>query len=147
MRKKFTILIADDDLDDQELMRSGLAECKVHVSISPVYDGVQVMDYLLQRHSFRMVEDLPDLILLDLNMPLMDGFQTLKEIKRYPHLRAIPIYVITTSRNMDHMDKALNLGANGFYTKGSKSKDIVEIMKAVCKDCFEEESLDDNRVN
>src|SRR5688572_28242834 len=128
MRSKFTILIADDDQDDQELMKRGLSECKVTLNIVPVYDGVRVMDYLLRRHEYRTVSELPDLILLDLNMPLMDGFQTLKEIKRHPHLRPIPIYVITTSRAADHMDKALRLGANGFYSKGSKSNDILEIM-------------------
>lgn len=138
MREKFTILIADDDLDDHDLMRRGLSECKVRVDIVPVYDGIQVMDYLLRRHKFKNVESLPDLILLDLNMPLMDGFSTLKEIKKYPHLQPIPIYVITTSRNMDDMDKALNLGAYGFYSKGSKSKDIVDIMRSVCQECFEE---------
>ena len=138
MRTKFTILIADDDLDDQELMRLGLAECKVNVNVVPVFDGVQVMDYLLRRHKFKDVLFSPDLILLDLNMPLMDGFQTLREIKKYIHLRPIPVYVITTSRNTDHMDKALTLGAHGFYTKGSKSKDILEIMRSVCKDRFED---------
>jgi CheY-like chemotaxis protein len=138
MRTRFTILVADDDLDDQDLMRRGLADCTVNVEIVPVYDGVQVMDYLLHRHNFRQTQFMPDLILLDLNMPLMDGFQTLKEIKRYPHLRPIPIYVITTSRSADHMHKALDLGANGFYSKGSKSKDILDIMHKVCRECFED---------
>jgi two-component system response regulator len=137
MRTKFTILIADDDLDDQDLMRRGLSECRVAVNIIPVFDGVQVMDYLLRRHQYRNIDAPPDLILLDLNMPLMDGFQTLKEIKKYIHLRPIPIYVITTSRDVDHMSKALDLGATGLYSKGSRSKDIVDIMRKVCKECFE----------
>ena len=137
MRTKFTILVADDDLDDQELLRSAFAQSKVNIEIVPVYDGVQVMDYLWQRHAFRHVTSLPDLLLLDLNMPLMDGFQTIKEIKRFPHLRTLPIYVITTSRAPEHMSKALNLGASGFYSKGSKAKDILEIMRKVCRECFD----------
>lgn len=140
MRSNFTILIADDDLDDQELMERGLKECKVAINIVSVYDGVKVMDYLLRRHEYKFINELPDLVLLDLNMPLMDGFQTLREIKRYPLLRPIPIYVITTSRSVDDRDKALRLGANGFYSKGSKSSDILKIMREVCKDCFEEVS-------
>jgi len=137
MRTKFTILVADDDLDDQEMMRSAFAQCKVDVEMVPVYDGVQVIDYLWRRHGFKNVTSLPDLILLDLNMPLMDGFQTIKEIKRFPYLSSIPIFVITTSRAPEHMSKALKLGASGFYSKGSKAKDIVEIMRKVCRECFE----------
>jgi CheY-like chemotaxis protein len=138
MRTKFTILIADDDLDDQELMKRGLAECKVDVDIVAFFDGVQVMDYLLRKRNQKYATYQPDLILLDLNMPLMDGFQTLREIKRHPHLRAIPVYVITTSRSVDHMNKALEIGASGFYSKGAKASDIIDIMRQVCKDCFED---------
>jgi CheY-like chemotaxis protein len=138
MRTKFTILIADDDLDDQELMKRGLAECKVDVDIVTFYDGVQVMDYLLRKRNHKISTYQPDLILLDLNMPLMDGFQTLKEIKQQPDLKAIPVYVITTSRSIDHLNKALELGASGFYSKGAKTSEILEIMRQVCKDCFED---------
>ncbi len=137
MRTKVTILVADDDLDDQDLLQNGLAQCKVNIEIVPVFDGVKVMDYLWRRGDFKHVTSLPDLLLLDLNMPLMDGFQTIKEIKRFPHLRSIPIYVITTSRSPSHMSKALHLGASGFYSKGFKASDILDILRKVCRDCFE----------
>jgi two-component system, response regulator len=133
----FNILIADDDLDDQKLMKEGLDKCTVDVRIDSVYDGVQVLDYLNKKGVYRSIRITPDLVLLDLNMPLMDGFDVLKEVKKHPHLCTIPIYVITTSRDADHMKKALKLGANGFYSKGSKSEEIVRIMKEVCAECFE----------
>ena len=133
----FKILVADDDLDDQQLIKEGLDGCKVNLKIIPLYDGVQVMDYLLGRGKYRGHSLLPDLILLDLNMPLMDGFDVLKELKKYPHLKPIPIYVITTSRSAEHMNIALQLGARGFYSKGSKSQDILRIMREVCAECFE----------
>jgi CheY-like chemotaxis protein len=136
MRTKFTILIVDDDLDDHELMKRGIAECAVDVDIVSFYDGVQAMDYLLQKRNHKYSTYRADLILLDLNMPLMDGFQTLTEISRYPQLKDIPVYVITTSQNVDHMKKALDSGARGFYQKGAKASDIIEIMRQVCKDCF-----------
>jgi len=135
-RSSFTILIADDDLDDQELMKRGLKDCKVKVNIIPLYDGIKLMDYLLKRQEYKNITTIPDLILLDLNMPLMDGFEVLKEIRKYPHLQKIPLFVITTSRNTDDGHKALELGANGFYTKGARSKDILQIMKTVCQECF-----------
>jgi CheY-like chemotaxis protein len=120
-------------------MKEGLSSCKITVEIHPVYDGVQVMDYLLRQGKYRDLSFTPDLILLDLNMPLMDGYAVLKEMKRHSTLRSIPIYVITTSRSVDHLNKALELGANGFYSKGSKSKEILQIMRDVCKECFQQE--------
>jgi CheY-like chemotaxis protein len=137
-RQKFTILIADDDLDDHELMRRGLSECKITIKTFSVYNGVHVMDYLLRRHSYKFVDELPDLVLLDLNMPLMDGFETLKEIRKHPALINLPVYVITTSRSPADYAKAIELGAHGFYSKGSRSKDILNIMKEVCQECFED---------
>src|SRR5688572_23646117 len=105
MREKFIIVLADDDVDDQVLMREGLKDCKVKVEINAVYNGLQLMDYLLRREAYRNIKETPDLILLDLNMPLMDGFEVLKEIKRHNHLKNIPLYVITTSRSKDDKKK------------------------------------------
>ena len=136
-RKSFNILIADDDADDQQLMKEGLDNCPLDVEIDCVNDGVQMIDYLLKRGPYKQLKHLPDLILLDLNMLLMDGFDVLNEVKKHSSLKPIPIYVITTSRNIDHLNRALELGANGFYTKGAKSKDILRIMQEVCANCFE----------
>ncbi len=137
MREKFIIVLADDDLDDQELMKRGLKDCKVKVEINAVYNGLQLMDYLLKREAYKNISESPDLILLDLNMPLMDGFDVLKEIKRTPHLKKIPVYVITTSRSKDDKEEVIKLGAAGFYSKGSSSKDIRKIMQDICQECFQ----------
>jgi CheY-like chemotaxis protein len=137
MREKFIIVVADDDLDDQQIIRDGLRDCKVNVQINSVYNGLQLMDYLLCREAYRNIRETPDLVLLDLNMPLMDGFEVLKEIRNNPKLRTIPLYVITTSRSVEHKKKALELGATGFYSKGASSKDIRKIMQEICKECFE----------
>jgi CheY-like chemotaxis protein len=136
MREKFIIVIADDDLDDQDLMRRGLKDCTVKVEINAVYNGLQLMDYLLRREAYKNIKEMPDLVLLDLNMPLMDGFEVIKEIRRHSQLKKLPVYVITTSRSKDDKAKALELGANGFYSKGSSSKDIIRIMKEICQECF-----------
>jgi chemotaxis family two-component system response regulator Rcp1 len=136
MREKFTIVVADDDADDQELMRKGLESCKVKVDIVPVFNGLHLMDYLLKRHNYKGVTGKPDLILVDLNMPLMDGFTVIREIMSNSSLREIPIYVITTSRSAVDRERAMELGATGFYSKGSSPKDIVRIMHEVCEECF-----------
>ena len=137
MREKFIIVVADDDLDDQQIIKEGLRDCRVKVEINSVYNGLQLMDYLLGREAYRNIKELPDLILLDLNMPLMDGFDVLREIRSKEKLKRIPLFVITTSRNAEHRSRALELGANGFYSKGSSSKDIRRIMAEICKECFE----------
>jgi CheY-like chemotaxis protein len=136
MRQKFVIVVADDDLDDQDLIKRGLRDCKVEVEINSVYNGLQLMDYLLKREAYKGSTETPDLILLDLNMPLMDGLEVLREIKAHDALTKIPLYVITTSRNKDHRKMAIEMGASGFYSKGSSSKDIRRIMHEICKECF-----------
>jgi len=137
MRDKFIIVLADDDLDDQELMKDGLKDCKVKVQVSAVYNGLQLMDYLLKRETYKNIKENPDLILLDINMPLMDGFEVLKEIRKYEGLKKIPVYVITTSKSKEDKEQALKLGASGFYHKGSGSKEIKSIMQEICKECFD----------
>jgi CheY-like chemotaxis protein len=137
MSKIFRIIVADDDIDDQDLIRRSFRDSKVQVEVNSVYNGLQLMDYLLRKEAYRNITDpLPDLIMLDLNMPLMDGFDVLQQIKKHPGLLNIPIYVLTTSRNPDHKKKALELGATGFYSKGASSKEIRRIVQEVCIDCF-----------
>jgi CheY-like chemotaxis protein len=137
LKDKFLIVLADDDLDDQELMRKGLKDCRVKIEISAVYNGLQLMDFLLKKGTYKNIAGLPDLVLLDLNMPLMDGFEVLKEIRKYEFLKQIPIYVITTSRSKENKELALSLGATGFYSKGTSSNDIRRIMSEICQECFE----------
>src|SRR5688572_8109514 len=108
MNKIFRIIVADDDVDDQDLIRRSFRDSKIQVEVNSVYNGLQLMDYLLRKEAYRNITDpLPDLIMLDLNMPLMDGFDVLLQIKKHPELLSIPIYVLTTSRNPDHRKKAL----------------------------------------
>lgn len=136
MHKIFTIVVADDDVDDQALVKEGFEDCKAQVKLDPVFNGLELMDYLLKRARYKNLEITPDLILLDLNMPLMDGFNVLTEIKEKTNLN-IPIYIITTSRNNADKEKALSLGARGFFSKGYSSQDIKAVMKEICHDCFE----------
>jgi CheY-like chemotaxis protein len=134
----FRILIADDETDDQMLMKAGLAKATIKVEVDAVSDGAEVLDYLLRRGEFKHLGHTPDLLLLDLNMPKVDGFQVLTEIRKHKHLNDLPVYVITTSRHIDDWDRALELGANGFYSKGSKEDDLRHIMQEVCRQCFGE---------
>src|SRR5580765_6606010 len=131
------IVMADDDLDDQDLVKSAFAQSNVNVTVYPVYDGIQLLDFLYRRYQFKHIKQFPDLILLDLNMPLMDGFEALRRIKGDPATAHIPVYVVTTSRTKEDKEMASKLGAAGFYTKGASSKDIQKIVKEVCFECFQ----------
>lgn len=122
-------MVADDDLDDQELMSEALSQLNNSIDIIQLTDGMQVIDYMLK--CMKSEEKIPDLIFLDLNMPLMDGFEVLKELKKYSSLSAIPIYVITVSRRKEDYIKAIQLGAMGFYSKGSHASAIFKIIKEI----------------
>src|SRR4051812_45619674 len=111
MRKTFTIVMADDDLDDQFLIKTALKDAKVPIMLYPVYDGIQLLDFLYKRYQFKHIPHTPDVIFLDLNMPLMDGFEALKLIKSNEKLKHIPVYVLTTSRREEDRTIATELGA------------------------------------
>ena len=64
MRTKFTIVVADDDLDDQGLIMSGLKDCKVKVDEVAVYDGLRLLNYLFRRNEFNYVTSIPELLLV-----------------------------------------------------------------------------------
>lgn len=114
MKRTKPILIADDDPDDRELIVSAFAEILPAEKLKLVTDGLKVFQYLDQLAD---ENELPGLIVLDLNMPLLNGLDTLKKIKisyRYKH---IPVVILTTSKNMDEMNKCLQLGAADYLTK------------------------------
>jgi two-component system response regulator len=130
--QKYTIIVAEDDPDDQQLMRDALNSFMVSHEIYSVENGIQLLDFLNKRNKFSHVTAVPDLILLDLNMPVMDGFEVLREIKFNPRFKNIPVDVITTSRNPKDEQLALALGADGFYNKGGSPKDIEEVIRKIC---------------
>lgn len=111
------ILIADDDTDDHYFIKKSIMELDSTIECCPVYNGIQLMDYLTGKISRLELADLPHFILLDINMPLLGGFGTLERLKAHPQLKHIPVFMMTTSSSPVHKEKALELGASGFYTK------------------------------
>jgi two-component system, response regulator len=134
-KKTFTVLIAEDDLDDQESISAAFRAVNEEFEIISLSNGIQLLDCLLKRQTYKDTTYQPGLIMLDLNMPIMDGFDVLKEIRKHDDLKAIPVYVVTSSRDIDHLNKALDLGARGFYSKGASAKDIQGIVSEVCGKC------------
>ncbi len=133
------LVIADDDEEDRELIEEALRESKFKNKYTFVEDGEQLMDYLKRNESSsgKKSENLPSLILLDLNMPKKDGRQVLKEIKDDPKLKKIPVVVLTTSRADKDIMQCYNLGVSSFISKPTSFTSMIEIMKTLNKYWFE----------
>ncbi len=106
-----TVLMADDDQEDCMLASHAFAESGAKSAFSCILDGVELMDYLSE-HSRSEAKQLPDLILLDLNMPRKDGRKALIEIKSRPDLKHIPIVILTTSEYQKDIDSTMKAGAD-----------------------------------
>jgi len=133
-----TILIADDDPDDQMLTRDALLENRLYKDLHFVSDGQELMDYLGHRGVYAALETSPrpDLILLDLNMPRKDGREALREIKENAELRTIPIVILTTSKAEEDILRTYNLGVNSFIVKPVTFQALVDIIRVVTEYWF-----------
>ena len=133
--KPITILLADDDPDDRLLTRQALDENRLANDLRCVEDGEELIQYLFQRGKYTKPADAPrpGLILLDLNMPKMDGREALKEIKTHPELKRIPVVILTTSKTEEDICRSYNLGVNSYITKPVTFDSLVEVMKAIGK--------------
>jgi CheY-like chemotaxis protein len=132
MKINYSIIITDDDQDDQEFLITAVKGIEPGCEIKTANDGVQLLDVLLKRNAFWDSDQLlPDLIILDLNMPIMDGYDALKQIKNNDKLKEIPVFILTTSTNeYDHI-KSIAYGAKAFYSKPMVASDLVDIMKKI----------------
>ncbi len=110
------ILLVEDNPGDVRLTKEALKDAKVLNEIFVARDGVEAMEFLHRKGRFSKVP-LPDLILLDLNLPKKDGREVLAEIKEDPILKHIPVVVLTTSKADEDIVKTYNLHANAYITK------------------------------
>ncbi|WP_192821844.1 response regulator [Rufibacter sp. LB8] len=138
-KKSILILIADDDAEDRMLLKEALEENRLKNALQFVENGEVLMDYLHGEGQYQDREKfpLPGLILLDLNMPKKDGREALKEIKEDPHLRMIPIVVLTTSKAEEDIIKTYDLGVSSFITKPVTFVALVDMMKTLTDYWFE----------
>ena len=112
----FDILLVEDEPADAHLVRSALKENKVLCNMNVVQDGVEVLAYLRREGQYHDVP-FPDLILLDLNMPRMNGREFLAVVKADEELKTIPVVVLTTSDVERDVVASYKLGAAGYITK------------------------------
>lgn len=127
----FVILMADDDDDDRMLAQDALKESGTRATLEFVGDGVELLVYLQKAARREAQKGIPDLLLLDLNMPRLDGRAALLEIKRDPALCRMPVVVLSTSAAASDIDVCYARGANSYITKAVTFQGLVETMRNI----------------
>ena len=128
-----SILIADDDVDDRMLIKDAFDECRLKNPLQFVEDGEQLLAYLRREGKYENLksEPLPGIILLDLNMPRVDGRTALDEIKKDERLRRIPVIILTTSKAEEDILRTYYLGVSSFISKPVTFEGLVDIVKTI----------------
>jgi CheY-like chemotaxis protein len=127
------ILLAEDDPGDQELTRRALEEGTMRNELHIVKDGEEALDYLLHRGIYvnPTTSPRPDLLLLDLNMPKIDGRQVLQCIRAEESLRRLAVVVLTTSQDEEDIGRTYDLGANSYITKPLELRKFIQVIQAL----------------
>lgn len=142
-RPQVKILLVDDNPGEAELTRIAFKSSRVVASIETVEDGEEALDFLYKRNDFAEAAT-PDIVLLDLNMPKMDGKEVLADVKSSNELRNIPVMVFTTSRSQNDIDDSYRLHANSYIVKPSSLANYSDVVSAVERFWFSVASLPKN---
>ncbi len=137
--KPITIVMADDDPEDVRMTTEALEESRLANDLRFVENGEELLKYLRRegKYSAEDSSPRPGLILLDLNMPRMDGRTALAEIRRSPELRSIPIVVLTSSKEDADIYRSYDLGVNSYIVKPVTFESLVDILQTLEKYWFE----------
>jgi len=130
MGRPIEILLVEDSPSDALLTREALNTCKLLNKLHVVDNGVDAIAFLRREGPFASVPR-PDLILLDLNLPKMDGREVLREIKADGDLKIIPVVVLTSSDAEEDILKSYNLSANCYITKPVEFDKFVKVVRSI----------------
>ena len=138
------IMVAEDDADDRYLMQTALDETGFKEQVSFVDNGVELIHNLEAIDEHNGTAPFPKLIMLDLNMPKMDGREVLKKIKSHDNFKRIPVVVFSTTKNQLEVQRCYDLGANTYIVKPASYDRLVETIREVCTYWFKTATLIDN---
>ncbi len=124
------ILLIEDNPGDVKLTQLGLKEAKVANNLNVVNNGIDALNYLYKRGEFAF-SSRPDLILLDLNLPLKDGRAVLEEIKENENLKTIPVVILTSSKAEEDILRSYKLHANCYITKPIDLNQFLSVIAAI----------------
>ena len=140
----FTILLVEDELSEAQLIRRALENGKLLHNLVVVTDGGQAMAYLRQEDPFVNVS-IPDLILLDLTLPIIDGWEVLKNVKTSPEYRRIPVVILTNTQSDKEVTKAYDLQANSYIVKPLNFEKFTEAIIKISEFWMTVVQLPDNK--
>ncbi len=125
-----TILLAEDNPNDVELIIEALAESRLANNVVAVNDGVEAMEYLRYEGNYKYrKKGMPAVLLLDIKMPRMDGFEVLESIRSDERLKRLPVVMLTSSREEPDLEKCYALGVNAYVVKPVKFKDFLDAVQ------------------
>lgn len=130
MEKK-TILLVEDNPDDETLTRMALEENHLFNKIVVAHDGVEALDYLFGRgkHAGRDISDLPQVVLLDLKLPKLDGLDALRAVRADERTRYLPVVILTSSDEEQDLLAGYSLGANSYVRKPVDFQQFTDAVK------------------
>ena len=129
--KPLDVLLVEDNPADFRLTQEALKEGKMLCNLFWVKDGVEALDFLHRRGAYAGAAA-PDLVLLDLNLPKVDGREVLAEIKAHPQLRRIPVVILSTSRAEEDILRSYDLHANCYVTKHPVNFDsFIQVIRSI----------------
>jgi CheY-like chemotaxis protein len=129
--ENFRIIVADDDEDDFHTLQEAFLEIDPKHVLDHVTDGQKLLKFL--ENCVQKEQPLPHLVLLDINMPRMDGFEALDVIRKSARFSNIPVVMYSTCSDMTQMQKCYRLGADGFVTKGYSYKIVMAFASGILK--------------
>jgi len=131
--KPAVILLAEDDRGDQELTRRALEAGKIRNDLRIVENGEEALAYLFRRGKYKdpVSSPRPDLLLLDLNLPRVDGREVLERVRADAKLRRMAVVVLTTSRQEEDILRSYELGCNSFITKPVAMDQFIRFIQAL----------------
>jgi len=124
------ILLAEDDQGQANLTVQVFKKAKTPFEITRVHDGEEAMEYLKKEGPYQSAQT-PDLILLDINMPKMDGYEVLENVKSDPVLKKIPVLIFTCSDSNQDMEKAYQKRADFYFVKPGELGEFFEFVRRV----------------
>lgn len=127
--KPVHILLVEDNEGDVVLTQEAFEESKIKTRISVAKNGADALDFLFQRGKFKQAER-PDLVLLDINIPIYNGHEVLRQVKSDDSLKKIPVIMLTTSSHQKDINQAYEYHANSYVTKPIEMEDF---LKAILK--------------
>lgn len=130
---KCAILLVEDNPDDVELTRLALEEGGICNELMVARDGVEALDYLFGtgKYEGRDTSIMPSVVLLDLKLPRVDGLEVLRRIREDPRTHALPVVILTSSKEEEDIIKSYNLGANAYVRKPVDYNEFVQAAKTL----------------